>query len=225
MADVKFCGLTRDEDAQAAVDAGARYVGAILVGGPRLVSPERASSLFDAARSRARAAGRDVGGVAVVGHGTPQELAALGTVAAADALQLHADPDAATVQAVRASFPGEVWAVMRVRDGVLPAQARELFAAADAVVLDAWHPGGLGGTGTTLPWSALAAAIVDARGASAARVVLAGGLRPENVAEARDALAPDVLDVSSGVERAPGEKDHERLRAFARAAGLTLHET
>jgi phosphoribosylanthranilate isomerase len=86
---------------------------------------------------------------------------------------------------------------------------------ADAVVLDAAVVGQLGGTGVAIDWAALAPEMHRLR--MRGRVVLAGGLRPENVARAVALATPDIVDVSSGVESAPGAKDPERMRAFARA--------
>ncbi|HEY0779269.1 MAG TPA: hypothetical protein VGD56_14985, partial [Gemmatirosa sp.] len=141
----------------------------------------------------------------------------LAHAAALDVVQLHADPDTAAVAAVRRHWTGEVWAVVRVAGTDVPAHTASLFDVADAVVLDARVDGGpLGGTGVALPWAALADALAPLRGRTP--LVLAGGLRPENVAAAVAALAPDVVDVSSGVERAPGVKDHTRMAAFATAA-------
>jgi len=91
-----------------------------------------------------------------------------------------------------------------------------VFRAADAVVLDARVPGRLGGTGVALEWARLRDAVDRLREGRV--LVLAGGLTPDNVAAAADVLAPDVVDVSSGVERAPGIKDHARMCAFAAAA-------
>ena len=104
----------------------------------------------------------------------------------------------------------------------LPVNAIDIAAAADAIVLDAQVPGGLGGTGVTLPWTQLARSLTAIRGTC--RIVLAGGLTPENVATAITAIEPDIVDVSSGVESAPGIKDHSRMRAFRDAvtgAGAT----
>jgi phosphoribosylanthranilate isomerase len=130
-------------------------------------------------------------------------------------VQLHADPDELAVEAARASFSGAVWAAVRLRRGRLPQTAVGLFRAADAVVLDAHSSAALGGTGQPLPWRKLTTSVARVRGL--ARVVLAGGLRAENVAEAVRELHPDIVDVSSGVESAPGVKDHAKLRAFADA--------
>src|SRR5207237_471925 len=91
----------------------------------------------------------------------------------------------------------------------------QLMELADAVLLDAHVPGMLGGTGVALPWIALAYELQ--RHHVGAPIVLAGGLRPENVAAAIAAIAPSVVDVSSGVESSPGIKDHERMRAFCDA--------
>ena len=81
-------------------------------------------------------------------------------------------------------------------------------------------PGALGGTGVTIDWQALTAPLATVRVAADANalLVLAGGLRPENVAAAIRVLAPDVVDVSSGVESAPGIKDHARVRRFIAVA-------
>jgi phosphoribosylanthranilate isomerase len=86
---------------------------------------------------------------------------------------------------------------------------------ADAVVLDAKVSGKLGGTGTAFDWEGVAKTLDRQR--VRARIVLAGGLNPENVAHAVHVVAPDIVDVSSGVESAPGIKDHARMRAFGDA--------
>ena len=209
MAEVKFCGLTRAEDAEAAVRLGARYVGVIFAGGPRLLDPERARRVLDAVPSGVQRVG-------VFGSAPPEVIASSAAAANVTVVQLHADPAPADVRAVRARFGGSVWAVIRVAGTELPPGAGELFAEADAVVLDARSERGLGGTGVPLPWEVLAARLREVRGGG--RLVLAGGLTPGNVARAIDALAPDVVDVSSGVESAPGIKDPSLMSAFAEAA-------
>jgi phosphoribosylanthranilate isomerase len=212
---VKLCGIVRAEDAAAAGRLGADYLGAIFAGGPRLVPPAVVRANVAAAREAATAPGPLA--VGVMGTQPPDEIAHLAEAATLDAVQLHADPDAEAVAAVRRAFPGEVWAVLRIAGTAIPARAAGLFQAADAVVLDAmvaWTP--YGGTGVTLEWEALAESLAPYRGP--ARLVLAGGLRPENVAGAVRALRPDVVDVSSGVERAPGVKDPDRMAAFLAAA-------
>jgi len=158
-------------------------------------------------------------GVVVLGAGTSTAASAAGDAAGAAVLQLHADPDAAAVSAVRRARGGrgEIWAVVRLGQGGPPAGAQELFGEADAVVLDARSPlgGALGGTGQSFDWLEAAGWVsVWRRGH---RLVVAGGLTPRNVGAAIRALTPDVVDVSSGVESAPGVKDPELMRRFVDA--------
>lgn len=207
---VKFCGLTRPEDVAIAVTLGAGYVGVIFAGGPRLLTPARAREVLEASGTARR--------VGVFGAVSAAEVGAVAREVGLDVVQLHGDPDAAAIAAVRRAFGGEVWAVLRCEGAEVPPEAASLFRVADAVVLDAKVPGQLGGTGVTVPWRALREGLAPMRDGGAP-LVLAGGLRPENVAEAVATLSPAVVDVSSGVERAPGVKDHERMRAFRRAVG------
>ncbi|MFI5231932.1 MAG: N-(5'-phosphoribosyl)anthranilate isomerase [Gemmatimonadales bacterium] len=216
MASVKFCGLTRVEDAREAARIGAAYVGAIFAGGPRHVTPERARELFHAAEGGPAAVG-------VFGADDADDIAAGAISAGVEVIQLHGDPRAADVRAVRARFGGRVWAVARADGSMLPEWAEELFHEADAVLLDAHVHGRLGGTGVKLEWGALADSVAALRGRTP--VVLAGGLNAANVAEAVRLLAPEVVDVSSGVESAPGIKDHAKMRAFFDAAQGTLGNT
>lgn len=203
--EIKFCGMTREQDVDAAVALGARYIGVIFAGGPRAVTLERARQLL---RRVPSGVGR-VGVFGPVSEGWPGHAAdELGL----NVMQLHGDPDEAAVDLAREAFGGTVWAALRVSGDALPAWAADLFRAADAVVLDAYSPTGLGGTGRALPWEDLAVAVAAVR--QSGRLVLAGGLRTDTVSRAVRALHPHVVDVSSGVESAPGIKDHAKLRAF-----------
>jgi phosphoribosylanthranilate isomerase len=98
-----------------------------------------------------------------------------------------------------------------------------LFDAGDAVVLDAKVSGVLGGSGVAFDWTAVATQIDVMR--TRAPLVLAGGLTPSNISVALAAMRPDVVDVSSGVESAPGIKDHHAMRAFAAAVAQWNQET
>ncbi len=208
MVSIKFCGLTRAADAEQAVALGASFVGAIFAGGPRALLPERAREVF---------AGVEPGieRVGVFGADALDVVRDVAAIAALSIVQLHGDPRAADVRSVRARFGGKVWAVARAEGSLLPEWAEELFREADAVLLDAHVAGQLGGTGVTLEWEALARSVDEVRGTTP--VILAGGLRPANVAQAIRAMHPDVVDVSSGVEQAPGVKDHLKMRAFVEA--------
>lgn len=184
---------------------GAQYVGVIFAGGPRHQSVESAMRILDAAPATLKRVG-------VVSGQTVDEIANLVRVLGLHAVQLHADPGPRRVRDVRAAIGVDTWAVLRLAGATLPATFAEVAAAADAIVLDARVPSGLGGSGIALPWLDLARTLLTRRGQP--RIVLAGGLRPENVGEAIAVLEPDVVDVSSGIESAPGIKDHERMRAF-----------
>ena len=146
----------------------------------------------------------------------PDEIAEIASLVGLQVLQLHGDSDPQRVADVRAATGLEIWAVVRTATGILPDDVEELADAADALLVDAMAPGQLGGTGLTIPWLQLGESL-DAMTAGH-RIVLAGGLTPENVGEAIDYVSPMVVDVSSGVESAPGIKDHKLVRAFIAAA-------
>lgn len=207
MVEVKICGLTRAVDAEYADAAGASYLGVIFAGGPRQRLPQQAKETL---------AGRRARKVGVFADQPEGEIADIAREVGLDVVQLHGVSDPERVQAVRAATGLEVWAVVRSADGGLPEGAEDIAEEADALVVDALVPGQLGGNGVAVPWLELGESL-DAmeRGH---RIVLAGGLTPENVAEAIDYVSPMVVDVSSGVESAPGIKDHARIRAFIAAA-------
>jgi phosphoribosylanthranilate isomerase len=212
--DIKFCGMTRPADVVVAAALGARYVGCVLAGGPRHRTATEAALVFGGLD---RTTGpRRVG---VFARSDPASLAAVVDVAGLDVVQLHGDPTAEDLVAVRSATEREIWAVVRCAGTALPAGAASLWRIADAVLIDAHSPDRLGGTGTVLPWSALADAVRAVREAEPrpVRLVLAGGLTPDNVGQAIAALRPDVVDTSSGIESAPGIKDPVRMIAFAQA--------
>ena len=121
---VKFCGLTRPEDAAIAASLGAAYAGVIFAGGPRLLTPARAREVLAAAS-----------GARKVGVFGAQDAARIGEVArevGLDVVQLHGDPDTNAVDEVRRHFAGEVWAVVRCEGDRVPSQTAALFCSADA---------------------------------------------------------------------------------------------
>ncbi len=202
---IKFCGLTRREDAEAARELGASYGGVIFAGGPRHIGAAQAAEVLSAVRPPMKKVG-------VFGAQAVSEIVATAAELALDVVQLHGDSDPDRVTAVKSQFRGEVWAVVRLQSSALPENFKPLAAAADAIVVDSFVRGVLGGSGIALDWNALARTLAPVR--EGVRIVLAGGLRPNNVREAIDALHPDIVDVSSGVETGPGMKDHALLRAF-----------
>ena len=203
--------MTRHADATFASEIGASYIGAVFAPGPRQVTVESARKIFDSMGGALR--------VGVFGTNDVREIARVADAVELDVVQLHADPTPDDVHSVRSGFGGDVWAALRIESTVVPDSLEELVDAADGVVLDAKSSGRLGGTGKTLPWHELAPDVTRARTGSL--IILAGGLTPQNVGTALRDLAPDVVDVSSGVEDAPGIKNHQLMRDFADAvAGL-----
>ncbi|HKP16746.1 MAG TPA: phosphoribosylanthranilate isomerase [Gemmatimonadaceae bacterium] len=210
--DIKICGLTRSVDAEYADAAGVEYLGVIFAGGPRERTPTQARDTL--AGRRARKAG-------VFADQAEDVIASIVEVVGLDVVQLHGSVDAERVERVRAATGKEVWAVVRTSDGALPDDVDELADASDALLIDAHVAGQLGGSGVRVPWDRLGESL-DALDYHP-RIVLAGGLTPENVEEAIDLVAPNVVDISSGVESSPGIKDQARLRAFVaavRSAGV-----
>jgi len=205
---VKFCGLTRPEDVAEAARLGADYAGVVFAGGPRSRTLGQAAALFGDTSVTRR-----VGVFACAEEGSLR-LAVSGVPL--DVVQLHGDADESGIAAARAAGASEVWAVVRIEGIYLPVTTERLFQSADAVVLDTKGSTELGGTGRIFDWDAIAAQLLPLRGR--ARLILAGGLTPGNISRAIRVLRPDVVDVSSGVESAPGVKDHSLMRRFVEAA-------
>jgi len=204
--------MTRPQDAALAAEIGASYIGVVFAEGPRRVSPSQGGKILDAAGDKVKRVG-------VFGTNDPDEIARASEEARLDVAQLHADPTTADVRSIRKRFRGEIWAAIRIAGHHIPHESELLFDAADAIVLDARSEKRLGGTGQPLPWNDVAVDLAHDRGSSA--VVLAGGLKPDNVVSAIRTLAPDIVDVSSGIESAPGIKDPWLMREFyAAASGL-----
>ncbi len=194
---VKICGITRIEDAVIAADLGAFAVGFVFW--PR--SPRCLDE--DAARAIADSLPPDVLKVGVFVDQPFNDIRRIAAAAALNVVQLHGDEPAAIIpdidQPVFKAVPvNETFTIERL-DGI-PSDV--------TVLLDAHDPVRRGGTGRTIDWSLAATA------AARRPVILSGGLTPDNVRAAIDAVHPFAIDVSSGVEQAPGIKDAERLRAL-----------
>lgn len=202
---VKICGITNLTDARAAVAAGADALGFVFVPGtPRFILPETAAQVI----------GELPPFVAKVGLFVDADTRTVAETIArtgVDTIQLHG---AETPEFAR-QFRGAVKVIkaFRVRGGETLAQLSAFAGAADAWLLDAFVPGVPGGTGARFDWAHAVAATGSGR-----PIVLAGGLTSVNVAEAVRLVRPFAVDVSSGVEAAPGRKDPARLAEFVRAA-------
>lgn len=188
---VKICGITSREDALASVAAGASAVGFnFYPGSPRYVDPERAAGL-----------GRDlpVLKVGVFVNEAPERVEEIARVAGIDVVQLHGDerPD---------QFPAlRVWKALRAT-GEWDVQTLDRYSAAEAVLLDGPVPG----SGQPFEWT-------RAQGLRH-RIILAGGLDADNVADAILTVRPWGVDACSRLEKAPGIKDHDKVLRFVRAA-------
>ncbi len=207
--EVKICGLTRPVDAQIAEQSGASHVGAVLVPtSPRAVSPSRASTLATAV---------SIPLVIVTADLAVDEAAEAAVKAHAQVIQLHGEESPRVAKELRERGSWELWKAVRIRSRDEVLHALDTFGPlVDLILLDGWHRDQLGGTGTVFPWKAISSARAVAP--ASVRIGVAGGLSPENVEDAVAQLAPDLVDVSSGVESSPGTKDHERVRSFVRRA-------
>ena len=209
MVRVKVCGVTDGEDLRAVERAGADAVGIITdvsVDTPREVSPEEAATLVDAAPPFLTT-------TLVTMSETVAEAVETAEAVRPDVLQVHGEFAPGEFRSLGESIPAKVVSVV---DAESPERVRAVAPAVDAVLMDSVDDAGAGGTGETHDWAATAevAASVDAP------VVLAGGLTPENVAEAVRTVRPFAVDVASGVERSGGRKDHDAVDAFvANAVG------
>lgn len=198
---VKICGVTNFADALAAVDAGADALGFMFYApSPRCVTHERASEII-------RELPPFVAKVGVFVNPTENEVRQAITECALDTLQFHGEEPPELCR----RFGLKVIKAFRIRD----AESLRATAAypAEAWLLDSYVAGQLGGTGALFNWDLATEAARAHRS-----VILAGGLTPENAAEAVRKVRPYGLDVSSGVESAPGKKDAVKVRAFITAA-------
>ncbi|MDY6941044.1 MAG: phosphoribosylanthranilate isomerase [Cyanobacteriota bacterium] len=208
---VKICGITQPDAGREIVRMGATALGFICVeASPRYVSPERIREIV-AQLPAPRVDGQTVDRIGVFANASVDRIVDTVAVAGLTAVQLHGDESPEFCRQVRQSLPGiEIIKALRVKT-LAALEATESYAAvADTLLLDAYHPQQLGGTGKTLDWNALQ------QFRSPLPWFLAGGLNPENIGEALSQLQPDGIDLSSGVERSPGDKDLEKVaRLFA----------
>ena len=205
VARVKICGLTRAEDVIASAEAGASYLGVVFAAGPRTVTPTQAHELVQAAA-----------GLPVFGVFAEQSLGDILQICRQVGLsgaQLHGPYSCSDARQLRAEGL-EVWRVVRIAapadlDLLVPAMSDS-----DAVLVEPRVKGALGGSGVALD----RAVAREARSRLAGHpMVLAGGLTPDTVTEALDLVHPDIVDVSSGIERHPGVKDRDKILNFVEA--------
>ena len=206
--DIKICGLKTDEALAAALAGGASHVGFIFFPrSPRHVEPAEAGRLRRAALGKAKA-------VAVTVDAGDALLDAIMNAMAPDMLQLHGAETPARVAEVKARYGLPVMKALSVREATDISAARAYAGVADRLLLDAKPPRGSelpGGNGVSFDWRLLAGA--DA----GLNYMLSGGINAANIGTALSLARPSGIDVSSGVESAPGVKDPALIAAFFRA--------
>lgn len=192
---IKICGITRVEDALFAAECGADFLGFIFVpGSPRCIDADTAATIANAVRARTRPpqfAG-------VFRNAAPEEIRAVAQRATLDLVQLHGDEDDETARA--AGLP--VIKTLHIGES-LPDTTRHR--GAGWLLFDTLHDRLSGGTGRRFDWSLLAS--YD----RAQPFFLSGGITPDNAAVAISTVRPDAIDLASGVESAPGVKDHAKI--------------
>lgn len=222
MFEVKICGVMNSSDAEMVAAAGPDAVGLnFSPGSPRCISVEVACQIDAVLPS-------ELARVAVVVNATLERIRELYDHLRLDYLQLHGDESPAFVGELRQQFPSlPVIRAFRCREGQGDLQLVQRFAREcsesgaelAALLLDAFQPGQYGGTGKTVDWEAVSHRSPELRQTP---LVLAGGLRPENVAEAIRLAEPSAVDTASGVESSVGRKDPELVRAFVERARQAL---
>lgn len=201
MVRVKVCGITNADDAMAAVEAGADALGFVFFReSPRAVDPSTAAEIVAGLPPFVSAAG-------VFVNEDPVRIAEVVRETGIDCVQLHGDESPETcgsflraVKAIRVMSLESLEPLSRYQDAV------------SAFLLDAYAPGALGGTGQVFNWDIA----VEAK--RFGRIILAGGLTPDNVADAVKRVMPYAVDVSSGVEASKGKKDHQKMKLFIERA-------
>jgi phosphoribosylanthranilate isomerase len=206
---VKICGLKSETALEAALAGGADYVGLVFFAeSPRNVSPALAKALADKARGRAR----------IVALTVDPDDTLIDTIArevAPDLIQLHGEETPERVAAIRRRSGTPVMKAIKVESAEDARQAFDYRGVADLVLFDARAPEEStrpGGNGAPFDWRLLLGVKDEVA------FMLSGGLTPDNVADAIRATGAPIVDVSSGVERSPGEKDPALIRRFLRAA-------
>ncbi|MCU1773874.1 MULTISPECIES: phosphoribosylanthranilate isomerase [unclassified Pseudomonas] len=196
----KICGITRIEDALAAVEAGADAIGFVFYAkSPRAVSVQQARAIIQALPPFVTTVGLFV-------NASRCELGEILDAVPLDLLQFHGDEVAADCEGWHRPYIK----ALRVKAGDDIAAAVDAYPSASGVLLDTYVEGVPGGTGEAFDWSLIPQTLSKP-------LILAGGLTPENVADAVARVKPYAVDVSGGVEASKGIKDHAKIRAFINA--------
>ena len=205
MVKIKICGITELDDALHAVDCGADALGFVFYErSPRAVTSKRAQAIIAELPPFVTVVGLFV-------NEDPVNIRLIADHCGLDVIQYHGDESPDTVRLA----PRRSIRALRVRESETLDDIDHYPGC--GLLLDAWVSGAFGGTGVLCNWE-IAAGIAKKR-----PVILAGGLTPDNVGAAIQTVRPYVVDVSSGVEEAPGRKDRKKVAAFIRAAQIAAH--
>lgn len=197
---IKICGTTNLEDAHAAADLGVDALGFIFVSGtPRYVKPQVAERIISALPPFITTVG-------VFADASPEAISLTIQTCGLDAVQLHGSETPEYCSDVGARHAVRLIKAFRIKDRQSLALIPEYKVS--AYLLDTYVEGKKGGTGETFNWNLAREAKVYGR------IIIAGGLTPENVSQAVQRVRPYAVDVSSGVECSPGKKDHAKIKAF-----------
>lgn len=204
----KICGITTLDDAQAAVEAGADILGFVFYpNSPRYISPGDCASLVDGLSAR----GHSMVTVGVFVNESVEMVYEILDICGLDLAQLHGDETENELKKLK----GKAYKAVRPRSmdeaNMLFQRYAGVGVASPGLLLDAYRVDHYGGTGTYADWN------ICAQLSRRTPLLLAGGLRAENVKEALEVVKPWGVDVSSGVESSPGEKDWRKLHAFVGA--------
>jgi len=204
---VKICGITKQEQGSAIALLGATALGFICVHrSPRYVLPQQIRAVVDQLPGHT-ATGQLVERIGVFADADIAEISETVAIAQLNGVQLHGSEPPQFCRQLRRALPQiEIIKALRIKTPEAINQAERYEAVVDTLLLDAYHPHDLGGTGKTLDWSSLRNFNPDCGW------LLAGGLTPDNVLTALAELQPSGIDLSSGVEQAPGDKDLVRVR-------------
>ena len=193
---VKICGITQLEQGQAIAKLGATDLGFICVPpSPRYVTPQQIQAI-------ARQLSPTTGKIGVFADAASEEICRTVAIAHLTGVQLHGSESPELCQKLRHLLPNiELIKAFRLKNSDSLAETEAYCGAVDTLLLDAYHPQQLGGTGKTIDWQALQ------QFSPPLPWLLAGGLTPDNLVDALSYLHPNGIDLSSGVERSPGDKD------------------
>ncbi|MFP4123663.1 MAG: phosphoribosylanthranilate isomerase, partial [Coleofasciculus sp.] len=197
---VKICGITKPEQGQAIAQKGATALGFVCVpASPRYVTPTQIGLIVDSLTI-------SVDTIGVFANACVEDICATVTQARLNGIQLHGSESPEFCSQLRQFLPEiELIKALRVKTPEDLQLADRYVSCVDTLLLDAYHPQMLGGTGKTLDWETLAEFNPPLPW------FLAGGLTPENIGGALKRLHPDGIDLSSGVERSPGDKDLDKV--------------